>query len=94
MLNLPIIQLAIVIFILEFLNVCLSTIRMLYMVDKNILMAGGLAFIEVIIWTITVANVINRVKESWILIVIFAGGFAVGQMVGIFIKKRYLKTSM
>jgi uncharacterized protein YebE (UPF0316 family) len=88
MLDIPIWQLAILIFCLEVFNVALSTVRMLYMVDKSALVTSALSFVEVNIWIFVVANVVNRVKESYILGVIFAGGFAVGNSLGIAIKKR------
>ena len=89
MLEIPTWSLALLIFFLRILDTSISTVRMLYMVQRNVPMAVCLAFCEATIWLFVTANLIYRIKEHWYLIFAFAGGFACGNGIGILIKNRY-----
>jgi uncharacterized protein YebE (UPF0316 family) len=47
-----------------------------------------LGFFEVGIWVVAIAQVIARINESWLMVVAYAGGFAVGNGVGIVLERR------
>ena len=87
--TLPIWQLALLIFLLRVVDVGMGTIRTLAIVEGIPKLPIILGFFEILIWVIAVSQVVTRIGESWILAIAYAGGFACGNAVGIFLEKRF-----
>lgn len=86
--SLPIWQLFIAVFLLRIGDVTLGTVRTVSIVKGYIVLSMVLGFCEVAVWVLVIAQVISRVGESWLLVVAYAGGFAVGNGVGILVERR------
>jgi uncharacterized protein YebE (UPF0316 family) len=86
--TLPVLWLAVCIFGLRVVDVSLDTIRLLAIVQGRIATAVCVGFFEVLIWISVASQVIVRIRESPIVAVAFAAGFAVGNAVGIALEKR------
>ena len=70
------------------LDVSLGTIRTIVTVQGRSVLAFILGFFEVSIWLSVTSTVIHKVTESPILIVFFALGFALGNVVGIMVERK------
>ncbi len=77
---------ALLIFALRVVDVSLGTLRIAMLVRGQRLLAGTLGFFESIIWLLAAAQVLNNL-DSWIKIIGYAGGYAVGTMLGTTIEK-------
>jgi uncharacterized protein YebE (UPF0316 family) len=86
--NIPIWMLFILVFLLRISDVTLGTIRTVTIVKGYIGLSMVLGFCEVSIWIVVISQVISRIGESWLLVIAFAGGFAAGNGVGIFIERK------
>jgi uncharacterized protein YebE (UPF0316 family) len=86
--ELPVWALAALIFLLRVIDVSLGTLRTLVVVNGRIRLSVALAFVEVVVWITAVSQVILRIRESPVLVVAFAGGFATGNAVGILLERR------
>ncbi len=75
------------IFIARVTDVSLGTLRTIAIVHGRTVMAFCLGFIESIIWLAVVSTIITTVKEQPMLGVIYALGFASGNLVGIQIER-------
>ena len=85
--NLPIWALALFIFGLRIVDVSLGTLRTVSVVHRRLVLSVLIGFVEILFWTIAVSNVIIRVHESPILLLAFAGGFAMGNACGIALER-------
>lgn len=75
------------IFFARILDVSLGTLRIMF-VSKGLRgKATILGFIEVLIWIIIVAQIFQNL-DNWLNYVAFAGGFATGTYVGMYIEER------
>ncbi len=79
---------AAVIFGLRVVDVTLGTIRTISMVNGRVLASVILGFFEVLIWITVISGVMLAVKESPILLIAYALGFAAGNGVGILVERR------
>ena len=86
--TIPIWMLFIFVFALRVGDVTLGTVRTVAIVKGYIGLSMVLGFFEVGIWVVVIAQVIGRIGESWLLAIAYAGGFAVGNGVGIIIERR------
>jgi uncharacterized protein YebE (UPF0316 family) len=86
--ELPIGALAGVIFLLRVADVSLGTVRTIVVVGGRIRLSVALGFLEVMVWITAVSQVILRIRESPILAVAFAGGFAAGNGAGIVLERH------
>ena len=77
----------VVIFFLRISDVSLATVRMLLMVRNKKLLVPVLAFFEVSIWVFAVGTVVQHLSSPWHLLG-YAGGYATGNVVGMFIEER------
>lgn len=84
----PVWLLCVLIFVLRVLDVTLGTVRTVSIVKGHITLSVVLGFFEVMIWIVAVSQVIVRLRESWMLPLAYAGGFAVGNAVGILVERR------
>jgi len=88
LMDLPLPWVAVAIFFLRCTDVSLGTVRTLAIVTGRTVTAMALGFVEVLIWITVVSQVVARIHESPWVAVAFAGGFAAGNGVGIFIERR------
>lgn len=86
--TLPLSLLVVFVFLLRVADVSLGTIRTIAIVGGRIKMAVVLGFLEVLIWISVISQVIARIHESPLVALAFAGGFATGNAVGIFLERR------
>lgn len=76
-----------VIFVARLLDVSMATVRTILVIRGHAYLAAGLGFIEVIIWVVAAGQVLTRL-DAWYLAVSYAGGFAVGNIVGIWLESK------
>jgi uncharacterized protein YebE (UPF0316 family) len=86
--DLPVWGLAALVFLLRVTDVSLGTMRTIVVVHGRIPLSVALGFFEVLIWITAVSQVILRLRESPLLIVAYAAGFAAGNAVGIVLEGR------
>ena len=86
--TLPPLILAGVIFALRTVDVSVGTVRTLAIVSGKVRTAVVLGFFEVLIWILVVSQVVRQIENNPWLAIAFAGGFASGNALGIFIEKR------
>lgn len=75
------------IFFARILDVSLGTLRIMFVSKGMRGKATILGFIEVLIWIVIVAQIFQNL-DNWLNYVAFAGGFATGTFVGMFIEER------
>ena len=81
-------MLGLVIFFARIADVSLGTIRTIAIVQGRSVVAFFLGFIEVTIWITIVSTVVNNIRETPLLTLFFALGFAFGNVVGILAEKK------
>jgi len=86
--DLPIWGVAAAIFLMRVIDVTLGTVRTIAVVHGHTRWAVALGFVEISVWITAVSEAVARVGENPMLIVAFAGGFAMGNAVGIFLERR------
>lgn len=69
------------IFSLKFINISTGTLRIMMLVRGNRLMAGGLAFVESLVWVYAAGQVLTDLTNPY-KILAFTSGFAIGTMFG------------
>lgn len=79
--------LPILIFLSKILDVSLGTIRIIFVSRGKKLLAPLLGFIEVLIWLIAISQIMQNIDNALCLIA-YAGGYATGNYVGIFIEEK------
>lgn len=75
------------IFFARILDVSIGTIRIMFVSKGYRGKATLLGFIEVLIWIIIVAQIFQNL-DNWLNYVAFAGGFATGNFVGMYIEEK------
>lgn len=78
---------ALLIFCFRIIDVSLGTFRVQMIVNRRKLAAGIIGFIEVFLFIVIVSKVIQDIG-NWMNVLAYCGGFAVGNIVGIFITER------
>ncbi len=79
-----------IIFLLRVLDVAIGTFRVQMIVRRNKLVAGVLGFFEVLIFILIISKVIRDI-ENWLNVIAYCGGFAIGNIVGIYIIDKISK---
>ena len=79
--------LAPLIFIARVTDVSLGTCRAIIVVRGHRILAAAIGFFESLIWILAVSAVIARL-DAWYLALAYAGGFATGNYVGIWLEGR------
>ncbi|MBE3113549.1 MAG: hypothetical protein IMZ49_02870 [Actinobacteria bacterium] len=79
-----------IIFLSRILDVSMGTFRVQMIVRRKKLIAGVLGFFEVLIFILIVSKVIQNIG-NWLNVFAYCGGFAVGNVVGIFISEKISK---
>ncbi len=75
------------IFFARILDVSIGTIRIMFVSKGFRGKATMLGFVEVLIWIIIVAQIFQNL-DNWMNYVAFAGGFAAGNFIGMFIEEK------
>jgi uncharacterized protein YebE (UPF0316 family) len=86
--SLPIWLLGLGIFCLRIVDVPISTVRTISMIQGRARLAVTLAFFEVLVWVVAVSQVVIRIQHSFWLAVFYAAGFSAGTGVGMFVERR------
>ena len=79
-----------IIFFMRVLDVAMGTYRVQMIVRRKKLVAGVLGFFEVMIFVLIVSKVIQDVG-NWLNVIAYCAGFAVGNVVGIYISEKISK---
>ena len=79
---------ALLIFLLRILDVSMSIMRMLLAVRGHRGVAAVIGFLEVLLWLVAVGTALEHL-DSWGHIVGYAGGFAAGNYVGVWLEGRF-----
>ncbi|MCA9319888.1 MAG: DUF2179 domain-containing protein, partial [Planctomycetes bacterium] len=79
--------LALVIFLARIGDVSIGTLRTILVFRGRSIPAAVLGFFEVLIW-ITAAGQVIRNLDAWYLTIAYAGGFAMGNIVGIWLESK------
>ncbi len=77
---------ALLIFCLRIVDVSCDTMRVLFAIRGRRLVAGGLGFVQAMIWIFAVGQAVKHL-DSWPHILGYAAGYATGTMVGITIER-------
>jgi uncharacterized protein YebE (UPF0316 family) len=83
-----ILQTGILIFFARVCDVSLGTIRTIATVQGRSVLAFFLGLFEVLIWITIVSTVVLHIKESPILVLFYAFGYATGNVVGILVERK------
>jgi uncharacterized protein YebE (UPF0316 family) len=86
--DLPVWALALLIFGCRVVDVSMGTLRTITVVQGRIRLSVVLGFFEVLVWITAVSQVITGVKDSPVLLLAYAAGFATGNAVGILLERR------
>ena len=87
LITLPAWALALMIFSLRVVDVSLGTMRTLMVVQGRVPYAVAMGFVEVLLWTTAISQVITNIGQYPLLAVAYAGGFATGNAVGITLER-------
>ncbi len=79
-----------IIFLSRVLDVAIGTFRVQMIVRRKKLIAGVLGFFEVLIFILIVSKVIQDIG-NWLNVIAYCAGFAIGNIVGIFISEKISK---
>ncbi len=79
-----------IIFLSRILDVSMGTFRVQMIVSRKKLIAGVLGFFEILIFILIVSKVIQDIG-NWLNVIAYCGGFAVGNVVGIYISEKVSK---
>jgi len=72
---------------LRIIDVSIGTIRMILVIRGRRLSAAILGFFEVIVWLTAITGILSHITD-WINVVAYGVGFALGNVVGIFIEAK------
>lgn len=85
-----ILLLCIKIFLVRVFDVALGTVRMLFTVKGRRFVASTIGFIEMLIWFLIVKEALNTDLTSIWIAVSYAGGYALGTLLGSFLSERLI----
>ncbi len=80
--------LGVIIFFARICDVSAGTVRTIVTVQGRTVIAFFLGLIEIIIWITVVSTVIHKIKESPVLLIFYALGYATGNVIGIVIERK------
>ena len=87
LLTMSVVMAAGIVFALRIVDVTLGTMRTISLVQGRTIVAMVLGFFEVLVWIVVISEVMAGVKESPVLAVAYAAGFAAGNGVGILVER-------
>lgn len=79
--------LTLAIFFARIMDVSLGTVRTIVVFRGRRALAGLIGFFEIVIWVIAAGQVLQNL-DAWYLIVAYAGGFGVGNYIGIWMESK------
>lgn len=82
-----IILLPLSIFVARLINETIGTLRIMFLARENRVIAPILGFIEVLMWIIIIGQIMQNLNNVFCYIA-YAGGFAVGNLVGMLIENK------
>ena len=82
------ILIAFTIFLAKVVEISLSSIKLIFMVKKEKVIASAIAFVECLVWAIVVSGVITNLKDNPLWIIAYCGGYALGYYTGSFIEEK------
>lgn len=85
--NLSILVMLLAIFCARIIDVSIGTLRIIFLTRGMKYLAAMLGFAESLVWIIAISQVMNNVN-SWAAYLAFAGGFASGNVVGIWLEEK------
>ena len=72
---------------LRIIDVSLATVRTLMIMQGRVWPSGAIGFVESAVWVIAIRFVVQNLNNPWNILG-YAGGFAIGNMLGIVIEKK------
>lgn len=78
---------AVAIFFSRVVDVGLGTIRVQLIVRRRKYLAALIGFVEIVIYILIVSQVLKDIR-NWLNVLAYAGGFAIGTLLGIFLSER------
>lgn len=79
------------IFLARIIDVSLGSIRTILIVKGNSKKASMIAFLEVFIWFIIAKEALNTPYDSLLIPIFYAGGYAVGTLIGTYISTNFMR---
>ncbi len=79
--------LAILIFFARIIDVSIGTVRIIFVSKGRKNLAPILGFVEVLIWLVAINQIMTNLTSYW-LYIFYAGGFAMGNYVGVIIEEK------
>lgn len=79
--------LAVGIFVARVADVSLGTLRTILVFRAHRFLAAAIGFLEIVIWVAAASQVLRNL-DAWYLVVAYAGGFATGNIVGIWLESK------
>lgn len=76
------------VFLLRVTDVAMGTMRTVYILQGRRIRAAVIGFFEVLIWIFVVSQVVSAIS-NWVLMIGYAGGFATGTYVGLWLENRF-----
>ena len=75
------------IFLARIIDVSIGTMRIIYVTRGMKLLAAVCGFFEVLVWLVAITQIMKNLS-NFVMYVTYAGGFAVGNYIGILIEER------
>jgi uncharacterized protein YebE (UPF0316 family) len=75
------------IFLLRIVDVSLGTIRIIFVSKGMIKVAPVIGFFEVFVWIVAISRIMGNL-DNWLYYVAYAGGFGMGNYVGMLLEER------
>ena len=72
---------------LRIIDVSLATVRTLMIMQGRVWPSGAIGFVESAVWVIAISFVVQNLNNPWNILG-YAGGFDIGNMLGIVIEKK------
>ncbi len=76
------------IFLARICDVTIGTVRIMLVARGKKVIAPVLGFIEMMIWALVIRQLMTSGLSNWVCFIAFAGGFAVGNYVGMYIEEK------
>lgn len=76
------------VFLLRVTDVSMGTLRTVYILQGRRIRAAAIGFFEVLIWIFVISQVVSAIS-NWVLMIGYAGGFATGTYVGLWLENRF-----
>ncbi|MEG0826137.1 MAG: DUF5698 domain-containing protein [Bacilli bacterium] len=86
--------LCIKIFFVRILDVSLGTVRMIFTVKGNNIIASLIGFVEVLIWFLIVKEALNTDETSIFIAISYASGYATGTYIGGILSEKLIKGTL